>query len=129
MTNVVVGIIVKHQQPPVYLLVSSKKDFGKFSGYYYPPAGHVEKGEDEVSALRREMKEELGLAIMKAQKLVDTEGDVKDQKTSWYLCEVENDEIHINSKELRDAKFFTQEEMQSLKIWPATKKIFKDHIF
>lgn len=129
MTHVVVGVIVKGKNPPAYLLVSSKKDFGEFSGYYYPPGGHVEEGEDELSALKREVNEELGVTIKNAHKLTETEGDIKDQKTSWYLCEIENDHLKINHQELHDAKFFTRDEMQSLKIWPATRKIFESYIF
>lgn len=128
MSHVVVGII-KKDNPLSYLLVSSKKNFGKYSGYYYPPAGHIEKNEDEMSALKREIAEELGLIVTDAHKVVDTMGDVKDQKTSWYICNVENYHFIIDKHELQDAGFFTQEEMRSMKIWPATLEVFNKHIF
>ena len=128
MTHVVVGII-KKDNPLSYLLVSSKQDFGKYSGFYYPPAGHIEKNEDELSALKREVKEELGINITKAKKIADTMGDVKDQKTSWYICNVDNYNFICDKNELQDAGFFTQKEMESMKIWPATLSVFKKHIF
>ncbi len=128
MTHVVVGII-KYDDRESYLLVSSKTNFDNYSGYYYPPAGHVEKGEDELTALEREIKEELDLNIINAEKFVETEGDIKDQKTSWYICEVENYNFNTNKEELQDAGFFTQQEIESMKIWPATQKIFEEYIF
>ena len=128
MTHVVVGII-KKENPLSYLLVSSKKDFGKFSGFYYPPAGHVEKNEDELSALKREMNEELKINILHAEKFADTEGDVKNQKTSWYLCDVDNFDLTINKSELLDARFFTQKEMGSINVWPNTLYVFEKYIF
>ena len=128
MTHVVVGII-KKDNPLSYLLVSSKKDFGEYSGYYYPPAGHIKKNEDELSALKRELDEELCLKITNATKIADTQGDVKNQKTSWYICNVENYNFTVDKQELQDAGFFTQQEMKSMNIWPATSDIFKKYIF
>lgn len=127
MTHVVVGIIQK-DHPLSYLLVSSKRDFGEYSGYYYPPAGHIEDGEDELMALKREIHEELGLNVVSAQKITDTMGDIKNQKTSWYVCEVDDYDFTIDNQELKDAGFFTQKDMESMKIWPATQEVFKKFI-
>ena len=129
MTRVVVGIIIKNSNPPTYLLVSSNRDFGVYSGYYYPPGGHLEKNESELTALKREIKEELGLEIVNAEKITETAGDIKDQITSWYFCNINDDEITIDKKELADARFFTEEEIKYLKVWPATKKIFNQYVF
>jgi 8-oxo-dGTP pyrophosphatase MutT (NUDIX family) len=128
MAHVVAGII-KKANPPSFLLVSSKRDFGNYSGFYYPPAGHIETNEDELTALKREIKEELGLNITRAKKIADTMGDVKNQKTSWYSCDVDNYNFTINKQELHDARFFTQQQMKAIKIWPATLDIFKRYIF
>lgn len=127
MTHVVVGIIQK-DHPLSYLLVSSKRDFGEYSGYYYPPAGHIEDGEDELMALKREIHEELGLNVVSAQKITDTMGDIENQKTSWYICEVDDYDFTIDNQELKDAGFFTQKDMEAMKIWPATQEVFKKFI-
>ncbi|MFO0703972.1 MAG: NUDIX domain-containing protein [Patescibacteria group bacterium] len=42
-----------------YLLVKVKKDFGKYTGFLQPVGGHVESGENEKDALRREIHVEL----------------------------------------------------------------------
>lgn len=127
--KVVVGIIVRKDALPLYLLVSSKRDFGEYTGFYYPPAGHVEQNEDEEMALKREICEELGVDIVSAEKIAETKGDVKDQKTSWYLCDVDSYDFKINKEELADAGFFTQQEIRSMKIWPATLKVLEEYVF
>jgi 8-oxo-dGTP pyrophosphatase MutT (NUDIX family) len=131
MTHVVVGIIIKQGTSPSYLLVSSKKNLGEFTGFYYPPGGHIEEGEDKLSALKREINEELGLKVISAKKLTDTESEIneiKDQKISWYLCEVDSYDLTIDKTELKDAGFFTKEEMSSMPIWPSTLRVFKKYI-
>lgn len=128
MTHVVVGII-KKDNPLSYLLVSSRQDFGEYTGCYYPPAGHIEDGEDELMALKREIKEELELRVVSAQKITDTTGDIKNQKTSWYFCEVDDYNFTMDEQELKDAGFFTQKDIESMKIWPATQEVFKKFIF
>ncbi|MDD2656601.1 MAG: NUDIX hydrolase [Patescibacteria group bacterium] len=130
MSKVVVGIIVKKESPESYLLVSSNTDFGKYTGYYYPPGGHVEDGESEVDALKREIKEELAIDLLKVEKITDEiESDIKDQKTIWYLCEVENHNFKFDKEELKDARFFTRKEMEEINLWPATKTFFEKYIF
>ncbi|GAG65827.1 unnamed protein product, partial [marine sediment metagenome] len=56
-------------------------------------------------------------------------GDIKNQKTSWYLCDVDDYNFTINKKELKDAGYFTEKEMQSMKVWSATKNVFKKYVF
>lgn len=128
MTHVVVAIIQKKETPTSYLLVCSKKDFGEFTGYFYPPAGHIEEGEDDETALRREVQEELGVNIVSAKKIIDTEGDIANQKTSWYLCDVDSYDFTVDKEELRDAEFFTEEDMKKMNIWPATKSVFERYV-
>ncbi len=128
MKKVVVGIIVK-KDPLSYLLVSSKRDFGKFSEYYYPPAGHLKKGENEISALKRELKEELKINLLNAKKITETKGDIENERVSWYFCKVENENFILNQEELKDGGFFTKEEMKKMKLWPATLKFFEKYVW
>jgi len=130
MKQVVAGIIIKNGNPKSYLLVSSNKDFWRFTGYYYPPAGHIEKGESETDALKREIVEELWMNILEIEKITDKiKSDVKNQKTIWYLCKVDSFDYEINKEELVDANFFTKQQINKMKIWPATKELFEKYIF
>jgi len=128
--RVVCAIIVKEDKgEKKYLLVSSKGSFGEYSGFYYPPGGHVEGNESLLNALSREIKEELELKIDSAKLIAKTKGDVLNQITYWYLCEVGFYDFKLDKDELRDGGYYTKEEIQKMKIWPATMKIFKKYIF
>lgn len=132
MKHVVVGLISRanDKEESEYLLVSVvKSSFGEYSGAYYPPGGHLEAGESEQQALSRELKEELNLQVLPDAKIAETPGDVKDQITHWWRCKIIGGELKHNTDELTDARFFTEEEIKSLRLWPATKKFFEDYIF
>ncbi len=129
MKKVAVGIVsrLRESGEPEYLLVSSAKDFGEYTGYFYPPGGHVEENETEADTLVREIKEELGLAASIQKLITVTPGDVADQETFWFACEVTG-EMSVDP-ELSAARYFTQAEIMQGKVWPATVKVFKEHVF
>lgn len=130
MHHVVIGILSRKRGDDVeYYLVSSTKDFGEFSGAYYPPGGHIETGEDEKSALIREIKEELGIDVSPIHRIAEMHGDVKDQMTYWWACDMVGGIFVVDSQEIAHSGWFTREEMKSLFLWPATKKFFDEYIF
>lgn len=130
MNKVVVAIITRTKNDESeYLLVKSKNDFGDYTGFYYPPGGHIEGDENPAQALVREIKEELGLNIKPTEELDVTLGDVKNQETHWWLCQLLGGELSIQKEELSDASYFTQDQMKQLPIWPATKTFFNKNIF
>jgi 8-oxo-dGTP pyrophosphatase MutT (NUDIX family) len=134
MKNVVVGILYQVVDgTKLYLLMSSTKDFGKFTGLLYPPGGHLEEGEDERHALEREVAEELGIKVEPVKKLLESPGDVPDQVTHWWLCKPLSTDINIkvDEGEVRDIKWLTEEEIlkSPALIWPATYKFFTEHFF
>lgn len=112
-----------------YLFITSKKDFAKYTVFYYPPGGHVKKNESELETLSREFKEKLNLNITDAYKITTSKGDVKKQLTHWYLCDVDSLYFKINKQELKDANYFSISQIKEMKIWHATMKIFNDYIF
>ena len=131
MKEVVVGLVSRLNEigEKEYLLVSSKKDFGEFTGSYYPPGGHMEEGEGKVQTLKREFMEELGVEIEPLEEVAQTPGDVKDQITYWWKCKLTDTNFKIKSDEIADVGFFTKEKIENLKIWPATKDFFERYIF
>ena len=130
MNKVVVGIISRMKNgEPEYLLVKSKKDFGEYTGFYYPPGGHIEEDESPIQALVREVKEELDLDIKPTKELDVTPGDINDQETHWWLCDLVGGKLSVQKEELADAAYFTQDAMKQLTIWPTTKQFFNKYIF
>ena len=54
--------LVFNKRKILFLKASAKKDW---NGYYDPPGGHIEKGEDPLMAAEREIFEETGLKVDK----------------------------------------------------------------
>jgi 8-oxo-dGTP pyrophosphatase MutT (NUDIX family) len=122
-----VAVAIIRDPDKKYLLVASNRDFGKFTGYYYPPGGHIEE-ESVPDGLKRELREELSLEILPIRQLAETPGDVEGQITVWWECEVVSGELRINNAELADARYCSREEMGHMPIWPATRKFFEEYL-
>lgn len=131
MKRVVIGIIsrVNDNGEDEFLLIQAKKDFGQFTGFYYPPGGHIEAGETEDEAVVREIKEELNIDVAAVQKIAETQGDVEGQITYWWKCEYITGEIKVQEDEISDAGYFTKTQLENMDIWPATQKFFERYIF
>jgi len=128
MKKVVVGVIprINDKEETEFLLMSSKRDFCKFTGFFYPPGGHLEEGEDDNLALIREIKEELGFEVIPLRQVEESKGDVKDQITHWWICSAVVKEINPQKDEVEDVNWFTKEQiLESDKVWPATKRFFE----
>lgn len=126
MKHVVVAILSKMRPDGdrEYLLVKSTRDFGAYTGCWYPPGGHLEQGEDEQTALIREGYEELGMEIRVIEKIAETDGDVENQRTHWWRCEMVSDSMTVDHAEIADVGWFTLKEMDSMSLWPATSHFF-----
>lgn len=99
-----------------------KRAIYPFRGYWELPGGHVERGEKVEKALKREMKEELGLPV-KIKKLLGVYSHPKRDPryhavSIVYFIKKDKEKIRI-SEEASEFKFF------SLKDLP--KKIAFDH--
>jgi len=129
MTYVVVAVIsrLNTNSEEEFLLASSKSDFGEFTGCYYPPSGHVEIGETEEGALRRELQEELALELKGAKRICELPGDLPDEICCFYKCSVDMENLIVNKDELDDVGFFTIAEINNLKLWPLTKRFFENY--
>lgn len=134
MKRVVVGILYRIvDNNNFYLLVSSKYDFGKYTGLFYPAGGHVEKGENELDALKREVFEELSIKVEPTKKLLESQGDVDEQITSWWICKPLPPEldIKVDESEVREIRWLSEKEIVSKPdlLWPATYKFFTETLF
>lgn len=130
-SRVVVGLISRDiEGKNEYLLMASKKDFGQFTGFYYPPGGHLEKGEDEADALKREIKEELGVECIPEKEIAQSPGDVINQITHWWKCNCVDYDFRYQEEEVADVRWFSEEDIRNSKmIWPATRSFFEGYVF
>ncbi len=69
---IVVGLI--HNASGEWLLCKMPADRGVFPGQWGLPGGGIEAGEDAETALRRELREEVGLEVSEIEPLFFTDG-------------------------------------------------------
>ncbi len=127
MAHVVAAVIYREgaNGQKEYLLVSTKKNWGKQTGFLQPTAGHMETGETEEEALKREVQEELGVGIKSFRKLLDLPGDVPNYTVHWWECELAHFDFTIKEDEISKTYWLTKSELTYRSdVWPATKKFF-----
>lgn len=131
MKEIVVGLISRKDfgGTDEYLLVKSTKDYGQYTGHWYPPGGHLEDGESDKDALIREIREELGLHAIPLRKIAETSGDETDRIVHWWACELEQGEMKIDDKEIAGIGWFKKDEIHAMQLWPATRNFFEKFIF
>jgi len=118
------GVILKENK---ILLV--KRAIPPFSDYWSLPGGHVKYGETVEEAIKREMKEELGMEF-KIKKLVgvysDPKRDPRYHSTAviFLLAKVDGKEIHLNFEGSK-YKYFSSKELPQ-KIGFDHRKIIED---
>lgn len=112
-----------------------------FPDSWHIPGGGVEKGEDNITALKREIMEEVGIDISPFEtKLLDDSGTATSLKKSEVGEELEcqmqfnvysvdiprkSGEIKIKLEdELSEAKWIEKEELGSYKLTPPSVKLF-----
>jgi 8-oxo-dGTP pyrophosphatase MutT (NUDIX family) len=132
MIHTIVGIIsrINDDKEKEYLLVKSLKDFGEFTGFYYPPGGHVEEGEELKEALVRELLEELFVEVIPVREIAALHVGTKDELTHYWHCDISSGAIEkYNTAELADVGWFTRAKMETMDLWPPAKRIFDEYIF
>lgn len=127
MTNVALGIIKKKEE---ILLI--KRERGNFAGLYGIPGGKVEECEHIDEAVKREIREEVGLDLKFNQLLgIATEVMYDNNKTViLYCCELQMDEKQEIKNPEFEYKWFSKEEfMEADTIIESDRKMIEKFYF
>lgn len=84
-TEVAVGILIRSDGA---LLLATRPPGKPYAGYWEFPGGKLEAGETVEQALRRELQEELGIAIADAMVWKVTEHDYPHARVRLHWCKV-----------------------------------------
>ena len=94
-------------------------------------AGHIDDGEEEVQALKREIKEESGLTVRDLKLLFKEKIDwnwckrgIKVHYWSLFNCKVSG-KIKQNKEESKSINWYTKKQIQKLKLEPVWEYWFR----
>lgn len=122
-TRICVGPILYNDENKIFLMESPKWNA------WIVPGGKVEDGETEVEALKREIKEELGIEITDivkvGEKIKEPSGDFKDKETRFifkdFFCLACSTDI-IPNEEISNHGWFSIDEALDLNLLDTTRK-------
>lgn len=102
---------------------TTQRGYGEFEGMWEFPGGKIEPDESPEDALKREIREELGIDITIDKFLCTTEYDYPSFHLTMhcYLCRVEVGEIEL--REHKSASWLRPEEIGSVEWLPADKDV------
>lgn len=106
-----VKILIRFQNE--YLLI--KNSYGK-TNLWTLPGGGAKKNENQASAAKREVKEELGIKLKDLKKIdyfLNEDEPNKDMIT-LFISKVENKNFIVDKKEIKEASWFSKKELVNL---------------
>lgn len=106
------------------ILLCQRRENDAFPLFWEFPGGTVEAGEEQLSALQREIKEEINLDIEMARFVEKFEDENDSLRIEVYLYEVLNFRGKIQCLECKDYGFFNAAEIENINLAPVDKKIF-----
>ena len=104
---------------------ATQRGYGEFEGMWEFPGGKIEPGESREVALKREIREELGVDITIDKFLCTTDYDYPSFHLTMhcYLCSVASGEIEL--REHMSARWLTKESLDSVEWLPADMDVIK----
>ena len=105
---------------------ATQRGYGEFEGMWEFPGGKIESGESREVALKREIREELGVDITIDKFLCTTDYDYPlfHLTMHCYLCSVKSGEIEL--REHKSARWLTTKTLDSVLCLPADKYIIDE---
>lgn len=102
---------------------ATQRGYGEFEGLWEFPGGKIEPGENCDEALKREIKEELGVNIAVDEFLCTTDYDYPSFHLTMhcYLCSIESGSIEL--REHKSARWLTAETLDSVEWLPADRAV------
>lgn len=83
-------------------------------GWWTFPGGRIEPGESEEDALRREMREELGIDVTPVEKVWECDTDDGDFRLHWWAARTDAEELQLEPSEIEEARWVTPGEFLEL---------------
>lgn len=97
------------------------------AGYWAPPAGKVKAGEEQATAVVREVKEEVGLTVRPLRLVWECGADGADYDLYWWLAEPIAGSLQLADDEVAAAKWIRPKAFSQLgHTFPRGREFFRD---
>lgn len=105
---------------------ATQRGYGEFEGMWEFPGGKMEAGESPEDALKREIREELGVEIAVEKFICTTDYDYPSFHLTMhsYLCHLQSGEIKL--LEHKSALWLSPDELDTIEWLPADKDVIRD---
>ncbi len=95
-------------------------------GYWCPVSGRIEPGETPQEAVRREVREEVGLLVRPVRVVGEFDTHDGSAVIQWWWVEIEAGEAHLANDEHTELRWLTPGDMGFLdKVFPADIALFR----
>ncbi|HME71894.1 MAG TPA: NUDIX hydrolase [Myxococcota bacterium] len=84
------------------------------AGYWAPLSGKIEAGEDQASAVIREVREEAGLVVKPLRKVWESRSTSGTHRLYWWLAEWVGGELTLDPREVSEARWLSVPEILCL---------------
>lgn len=116
----VVGALIEENGK---ILVCQRLANDRFGLLWEFPGGKVERGEEKTKALKRELKEELGIEVEAGELVNIFEDEIPTMKIIIYLYKCRISKGIPKCIECKDFKWLALDEIGSLNLAPADRKV------
>jgi len=117
--------VIRHLQNSDQYFVCRRKPGQHLGGYWEFPGGKIKKNESPYQALQRELKEEIGIKIIKALPLLQLEHQYNDRLVALNVWEVMRFEGDAHACEGQLCRWVSFDELGSLLMPEVNKNIIK----
>jgi nucleoside triphosphatase len=125
-----VGALILNRKGQVLLARSSK-----WRNRFTLPGGHIELGETVEEALKREIREEVGLEIeiirfLQFQEAIYSPEFIYRKHFVFldFLCEAKTDSVQIDNKEIQDFLWVNPQKAMEMNVEPFSKKTIAKYL-
>lgn len=106
-------------------LLARKKEGKPLAGYWEFPGGKVDAGEDDISALKREIREELNIELKDIQLSFEYTYRYPDKEIDFVIFRAQMDNGNIQLTDHDSTAWINMSEIEKYKIAPADREALK----